>query len=568
MVAKHDRTQLDCVLQFEKSRKDELWLTQPVTSAAGGTELREFSFGAAVAEARRMAAHLLSLELPAGSHIAIFAKNNAWWFLADLAIWMAGHVSVPLYPILTPETIRQILTHGDVRLVFVGKLDGFDEMAPGIPEELPRIVLPLAPESVALAQAPRWADIVARTEPIAGDPHREPDELATIIYTSGTTGVPKGVMHSFRSLGSAQGYIDELGMRPDDRMLSYLPLAHSLERTLVEATSMLIGFHVFFAESLERFVDDLRRAKPTLFVSVPRLWHKFQTGIFAKLPPKRLALLLKIPIVSSIIRRKVLTGLGLSEVRFAGSGSAPIPAELIAWYRGLGLELLEGYGMTENSSYSHMSRPGEVRVGYVGRPQPGVEHKLSSEGEILVKSPGNMMGYYKAPELTAEVLDAEGFVHTGDLGSIDEIGRLKITGRVKELFKTSKGKYVAPAPIENELLLNEALEQVCVTGANRAQPFALAVLADHVRARLHQPDARTSIEQALSEHIHALNARLDQHERLDKLVVVAESWTIENGMLTPSLKIKRAAIESRYHEHVQQWFSRKGLVIWADPGER
>ena len=553
------QTQLDRVLSFAATRPDDIWLTQPMGDGA----LRELSFAAAVDEARRMAAHLRAQgdRLPPGSHIAIFAKNNAWWFLADLAIWLAGHVSVPLYPVLTADTISQILSHGDVRMVFVGKLDGFDAMAAGVAAELPRIVLPLAPQHDSLASSPKWAELIAKTEPYTGSGNRSPEELATIIYTSGTTGVPKGVMHSFASLGSAQGYIDELGMRADDRMLSYLPLAHSLERTLVEATSMLLGFHVYFAESLERFVDDLRRAQPTLFVSVPRLWHKFQSGVYAKLPPSRLALLLRLPIVRGLIRRKILGGLGLGAVRFAGSGSAPIPGELIAWYRQLGLELLEGYGMTENSSFSHMSRPGDVRIGYVGQPQPGVTQKLSADGEVLVRSPGNMMGYYKDPVLTAEVLDADGFVHTGDLGVIDERGRLRITGRVKELFKTSKGKYVAPAPIENELLLHEAVDQVCVTGANRAQPFALVVLADHVRSRLDDAEQREALQQSLGAHVKHVNATLDQHERLDKLVVLRDAWTIENGMLTPSLKVKRAAIEARYHDGVERWFAQRDLVV-------
>jgi long-subunit acyl-CoA synthetase (AMP-forming) len=524
-----------------------------------GGELRELSFAAAMDEARRMATHLRGLALPAGSHIAIFAKNNAWWFLADLAIWMAGHVSVPLYPVLTPETIRQILVHGDVRLVFVGKLDGWDAMAPGVPAELPRIALPLAPK----LDVPQWSELVAKSEPLKEDVHRDPDDLATIIYTSGTTGTPKGVMHSFHSLCSAQGYIDELGMRADDRMLSYLPLAHSLERTLVEMNAMLVGFHVFFAESLDSFVEDLKRARPTLFVSVPRLWQRFQAGVLAKMPAKKLARLLKIPIVRGLVRKRVLEALGLPEVRFAGSGSAPIPAELIAWYRALGLELLEGYGMTENSSYSHMSRPGEVRVGYVGRPQPGVEQKLSDDGEILVKSPGNMLGYYKDPELTKSVLDADGFVHTGDLGSIDDKGRLKITGRMKELFKTSKGKYVAPAPIENELLLHEAIEAVCVTGADRPQPFAIAVLAETARRGADDEAQRNALAESLRAHVEQINRRLDQHEHLAKLVLVREPWTVENGMLTPSLKIRRAAIESRYADQVAGWHDERGLVVWA-----
>lgn len=348
-MGKGTGTQLDRLYLHERNRADELWLTQPVADG----ELKRFTYAEAMNEARRMAAWLRAQNFAPGSHIVIFAKNNAWWFLADIAIWMAGHVSVPLYPILTADTIRQIVTHSGACLAFVGKLDGLEAMAPGLPDDLPVVKLPLAPALTStppLRDAKSWADIVSTTAPITDSPTRERDELATIIYTSGTTGVPKGVMHSFASMASAQGYIDELNINPSDRMLSYLPLAHSMERTLVEMTSMLVGFQVFFAQSLERFVDDLKRARPTLFVSVPRLWHKFQTGVFAKMPRAKLALFMKIPILRGIVRRKILAGLGLDSVRFAGSGSAPIPAELIAWYRGLGLELLEGYAMTEKSS--------------------------------------------------------------------------------------------------------------------------------------------------------------------------------------------------------------------------
>lgn len=548
------KTQLDRAYEHESKIADERWMTQPLP----GGGLRHFTWKEGMTEARKMAAHLRSLELPPGSRIAIMAKNNAWWFLSDLAIWLAGHVSVPLYPILTPETIRQILGHSEAPLVFIGKLDGFSAMEPGIPEGVKRIVLPLAPSSAG----ERWDDIIARTAPLAESPRRDADELATIIYTSGTTGVPKGVMHSFASLCSAQGYVDELSISRHDRMLSYLPLAHSLERTLVETTSLLVGFPVFFAESLDTFVEDLKRARPTLFVSVPRLWQKFQAGVLKKMPAPKLARFLKIPILRGIVRKKILEGLGLAEVRFAGSGSAPIPGEVIAWYRALGLELLEGYGMTENSSYSHMNKPGHVRVGYVGSAQPGVEHKIDDSGEIMVRSPGNMLGYYKEPDLTREVLEHDGWLHTGDMGEIDAEGRLKITGRVKELFKTSKGKYVAPAPIENQLLLSPDIEMVCVTGGNRPQPFAIAVVPDDVRKRADD-GGKSAVTAELTDLMKQINRGLDQHERLDKIIVVHDPWTIENGMLTPSLKLKRTTIESRYAKDLDGWFETKDPVIWA-----
>lgn len=549
-------TQLDRVQEFEKELADELWLTQPL----GGGEVQTFTYAQAVAEARRMAAHLKSLDLPPKSHIALFSKNTAWWLIADLAIWMADHVSIPLYPILTPETIRQIIDHSGAKLIFIGKLDGYDVMAPGIPEGLPRIAMPLAPK----LDAPQWKDIVKSTEPLAGVIERDPNDMATIIYTSGSTGVPKGVMHSFATMSApGDGFRDLLEITRHDRMLSYLPLAHAFERTVVETGTFLSGFQVYFAESLDTFVADLKRAQPTLFVSVPRLWQKFQLGVFQKMPPERLSFLLKIPIVAGIIRKKVLSGLGLDQARFAGSGSAPIPAQLIDWYRSLGLELLEGYGMTENFSYSHATQPGDVRVGYVGTPMPGVEHKLSDAGEILVKSPGTMLGYYNAPELTAEVLTADGWLKTGDRGEIDDKGRLRITGRVKELFKTTKGKYVAPAPIENKLQLHDDVEIACVTGDGFPQPYGMVVLSEAARPKVKEEAERTRIEKTLAAHLAKLNEELDQHEQLDFVAVISDDWTIENGLLTPTLKLKRGAIEDKYRPKADDWAKSKQKVIWS-----
>jgi long-subunit acyl-CoA synthetase (AMP-forming) len=548
------KTHLDHLYEHEKTRARDVWLTQPM----GGGRVVDLTFAEAMDQVRRMAAHLRSLELPAGSNIALFSKNTAWWFLADAAIWMAGHVTVPLYPTLTPDTIRQILDHSEARLIFVGKLDGFDAMAPGIPQGTPRIALPLAPK----IDAPTWDAIVKSTEPLRDDVARDPDDLATIIYTSGSTGVPKGVMHSFRTMCGVRKIMELVETRPGDRVLSYLPLAHAAERCVVETPSMLFGTHVYFAESLDTFVDDLKRARPTFFLSVPRLWQKFQQGVFTKMPPKKLDLLLKIPIVSGIVKKKILEGLGLADVRYAASGSAPIPAELIAWYRRLGLDLLEGYGMTENFAVSHGTRPGETRPGYVGRTYDGVECKLSDEGEVLVKSPSTMLGYYKAKDLTDEVLGADGFLRTGDRGEIDEMGRLKITGRVKELFKTSKGKYVAPTPIENALLLHDDVEQACVSGVEMPQPFGMVVLSDAARARAKDGGSRGAMTRSLEEHVERTNGALDPHEHLEKLVVLTDPWTIENGMLTPTMKLKRSAIEGRYKGKVDAWYKEKARVLW------
>ncbi len=546
---------LEHVYHWERSRADRVFLTQPL----GGGQVRDLTWRQAVGEARRMAAHLRSA-LPPGSQIALLGKNSAHWLLADLAIWMAGHVSVPLYPTMAAETARQILDHSEARLVFVGKLDSWDALAEAIPPALPRIALPLAPA----IDVPRWDDLVAATAPIEDDPVRSADDLATLVYTSGSTGTPKGVMVTFGAIAtSCLGFAQAYPLSSEDRILSHLPLAHVAERLVVECCAWIAGFHVYFAESLETFVDDLKRARPTLFFTVPRLWQKFQLGVFTKMSPRKLELLLALPLVSRLIRRKVLSALGLDSVRLAGSGSAPMPAELTSWYRRLGLELIEGYGMTENFGYSHANRIGRVRPGYVGEGYPGVSCRIGAEGEIQVRSPGAMKGYWKAPELTVESFTADGYLRTGDRGEIDEIGRLRITGRLKELFKTSKGKYVAPAPIENRIAGHPLVEAVCVSGPARPAPYALLMLGADARKRARM-GGRSEIEASLETHLRAVNAGGEPHEALAFFAVVRDEWRIDNGFLTPTLKVKRTVIEDTYEGEVDAWYAAGRRIVWQD----
>ena len=554
-IASNKELLLEAVYRHARERPDALYMTQPI----GGGKVDQYSWARTVQEAKQMAAHLRSLNLPPKSQIAIMSKNCAHFMLADLAIWMAGHVSVALYPTLNAETVQYILEHSESKLLFVGKLDIWDELKPGVPDGLPCIAFPLSPPT----EYPTWNEVISKVEPIEDEPTRDADDMALIMYTSGSTGRPKGVMHSFGGITSAAGAIQQvLQTTVEERVLSYLPLAHAIERWLVETQSFLVGFKVFFAETLDTFVEDIKRARPTLFASVPRLWLKFQLGVFKKMPAKKLDLYMKIPVLSGIVKKKVLTNLGLDHVRFAGSGSAPIPEDLIAWYRKLGLELIEGYGMSENFAYSHMSVPGKTRVGYVGNTYPGVEQKISEAGEILVKSPGNMMGYFKEPEMSKESFTEDGFLKTGDRGVIDDEGRLKITGRVKELFKTSKGKYVAPAPIENLLNADQHIELSCVAGNGYPQAFAVVQLAEELLPTLEQDGVQDRVGKALKALLDSINKEVVQHEQLQFIVVAKDRWDVSNGMLTPSLKIKRAAIESEYESQVDDWYASKQPVIW------
>jgi len=557
MINTEGKLLLEAVYEWEKEHPDRVYLTQPIS---GGNTI-DYTWGEVVDQARRMAAYLRSLELPENSHIALVSKNCAHFIMCDLAIWMAGHATIALYPTLNEETVRYILEHSESRLLFVGKLDDWDEMKAGVPDELPKIALPLAPPN----DYPGWDDAIAQHEPIADSPSPDPDQLALMCYTSGSTGRPKGVMHSFRSAsGTGQYLTHELGINDGDRMLSYLPLAHVMERSNVEFGSFYSGLEIYFSETLDTFVQDLRRARPTLFISVPRLWLKFQLGVFQKFPERRLARLLKIPVVKGIIRKKVLQGLGLEHVRLAGSGSAPIPADLIDWYRSLGIELLEGYGMSEDFAYSHMSKPGLAKPGYVGVRCAGVETRISESGELEVKSPGNMVGYYKAPDLTSECYTEDGFFKTGDRGEYSPEGLLRITGRVKELFKTSKGKYVAPVPIENIINSHNLVEISCVSGPGRQACHALVQLSEDVRGKLDDPTFREATTAELEGLLKSVNNQIEEFESLQFIAVVREPWDISNDFLTPTMKIKRDVVESAYQSQLDAWYDSRQKVIWPD----
>ena len=542
---------LEKFYHWESKHGDRVFLRQPFP----GKGYVDYTFAETGKQVRAIAAALKAKNFPPGSHIAVLSKNCAHWIMADLAIWMAGHVSIPLYPNLAEATVREILTHSESKLAFLGKLDDLAAYQRGIPKGMPIIAFPYHD----VANVDKWDDLVAKIQPMKENPTRSLSELATIVYTSGTTGEPKGVMHPFSSFAiSGTEIVDLIKLDHNDRFFSYLPLAHVAERLLIETCGLYSGAQIAFAESLDTFQKNLQTIQPTIFLSVPRLWQKFQSGILAKVPQKKLSLLTKIPLVSWLIKRKLKTALGLSKARIVLTGAAPTPAPLIEWFKTIGIRIQEAYGMTENFAYSHYNFAEDVQVGTVGQPWPLVRTRIADDEEIQIATPCDFTGYYKDTAPRSAYFDGE-YLKTGDRGEIGPKGHLKITGRTKDLFKSSKGKYVAPSPIETRFGAHPYFESLCIVGSNMASPMLLASLHPEIKAK-----PREQVESLLKSTLDVVNSSLDHHEQVSKVIVVKEPWTVDNGMVTPSMKVKRPAVEKKYGGRLDKWNESKEPILWED----
>ncbi|HHQ4749771.1 TPA: AMP-binding protein [Aeromonas veronii] len=542
---------LEMLYHWERQCPDRTYLRQTINR-----EYVDFTWGEVADEARRMVTALRHLGLVAGDKVALLSKNCAQWFIADLAMQMGQYVSVPIYPTANVDTIEYVLRHSEAKAIFVGKLDDWKSQEAGVPADLLRIAFPYD----TMPASHQWDDLLEAHEPIPDSPVQAPDSLLSLVYTSGSTGKPKGAMLSVeRYAWSCEKLVETVSLSQADRGFSYLPLAHITERVYIYGGSLYGGATIAFPESLDTFIEDVKRCRPTVFISVPRLWAMFRIKIHEKLPQNKLALLLKIPLISGLIKRKLQKGLGLDQARVLGCGSAPVSPALLEWYLSIGLKVTEAWGMTENHAYSTINYPFRAdKIGTVGKAGIGVTIKISDEGEILCRCEGMMLGYYKDPEHSAEAIDAEGWLHTGDMGKLDKEGYLTITGRMKDVFKTAKGKYVAPVPIEGLLGQEPIIEQLCVIGYGMPQPIALVQLAesamkgnrDEINARLEAARVR-------------VNDQLESHAKIRGILVVKTPWNIENGVLTPTMKIKRHLLEQKYAQVGDRWPSSQ-VVVWEE----
>lgn len=535
---------LEMFYQWEQQQPNKTWLRQH-----DGQQWRDYSWAEVGETARALAAGLLNQGLSAGDKVGLYAENCAHWVIADVAIMMAGLVSVPIYTSMPEDKIRYVVDHSEMKLLLVG-----DQCALSVAQVDTAFGEQVKVQGIGY-QSSDWQKLCEQAQALSGNPQRDRDDLWSIAYTSGTTGLPKGVMHSFCTMPSSVHDIRLLcKTNTDSRYFSYLPLAHIAERSVVELHSLYSGGTVGFNRSKETFVEDLLEVRPTFFFSVPRIWANLKAGIVANMGEENWQRCIDEPEFGKATGEKVLASMGLGDVVLALTGSAPIPPSDIKAWRCLGMPLCEGFGQSETMS-SSFNRVDNYKVGSIGLPiTERAEMKISPEGELLLRSPGNMVGYFKAPEKTAETI-VDGWIHTGDKARIDEDGFVFITGRVKDIFKTAKGKYVAPAPIENAFALFNGIEQCCLVGRGFPQTIMLAVLSDGI--------VRTDeLHQSLQAHVQKINSTLEVHERMSHVVICAEPWSIENGLLTHTLKVLRDDVETHYADSLQKAMAGDDSVYW------
>lgn len=563
-----------------------------------GSEWYTYSTADYHKKSHQFAMGLMALGLQRGDKVATVTTNRPEWNFADMGMAMAGIVHVPIYPTLGEDEYRYILKHAEVKMVLVGDAKLYEKILPLA--NLLKLDLVYTFEEVEEVKnyqevldlgESKSSDFADKLEEIKSS--IKPEDLATLIYTSGTTGVPKGVMLTQENLVSnfvAHSKMHHLGK--DHRVISFLPLCHVYERS-VNYHFQYKGMGVYYVGNLSQIVSAIKEVKPHMFNSVPRLLEKVYDGFVAKgkeLTGVKKALYfwalnltqhfeynkkygpllsLKIKIADKLIYSKWREALGGNIVYVVSGGAALQPR--IARVLGMaGMFNLEGYGLTETSPVIAVNNPAknEMMIGTVGPVLDGVEVKIANDGEILCKGPGVMKGYFKAPELTDEVIDKNGWFHTGDIGTLVDDKYLKITDRKKEIFKLSGGKYIAPQMIENKLKASNMIEQVMVIGAN--EKFASALISPNfpllhswaAEKKLHYEDNKQlihfpEVHSLIQKEVAAINKTLGSHEQINRIRLVCEEWSPASGELSPTLKLRRNMVAVKYQHLIDDIYSSK-----------
>jgi long-chain acyl-CoA synthetase len=567
-------------------------------------EWLDISHRKALEEIRRGAAALKAMGLERGDRAAILSENRPEWAMADYACLTAGVVDVPVYATLTPKQIAYILEDSGARLVFLSDAEQLEKIL-AVRDELEaltQVVVFDAPASLP-SGVMSWGDFIRKGEEGLLSPEEfrteaeraSPDDTATILYTSGTTGSPKGVMLSHNNLHSnVRASTQALPVDESDLTLSFLPLSHVFQR-MVDYLLFNQGCTIAYARSLETVPEDLRAVSPTIVVSVPRLYEKVYakvtqaTGVKGKIATwarkvgnrwadERLAGRRPGPITAaqyavakSLVFKKLKAGVG-GRLRYFVSGGAPLSPEINRFFFSAGIMILEGYGLTETSPVTNVNTPvdfpNNFRIGTVGKPVPGTEVRIAEDGEILVRGPQVMKGYYNRPEDTKEAIDEDGWFHTGDVGEIDEDGFLRITDRKKDLIVTAGGKNVAPQPIENILKKNRYIDQPVLVG-DRRKFITLLLVPDLETLEGWAKEQGISVgdrsellsapgvQKLLEDEVTRELKDLARFEMPKKLVLLSEPFTIEDGTLTPTQKVKRRVVEKRYQDVIDHVYDER-----------
>lgn len=541
------------LLKNEKDAAERVYLRQPRNGV-----WYEYTWAEVMLQARKVAGFLHQLGLKKGDHISIISKNCAEWFITDFGIHLAGMVNVPLFANQNEDSAHYVLKHGDVKLVFVGKLDDHQRVRQFIPNSYRTIGFDYHKD---LQVDHTWSDVL-ESEPLTNLVEPEPDGLYTIIYSSGTTGAPKGAMYTNQSIANYLSVFPKDLLRIRDlehyKLISYLPLAHVYERSAIQLSSVSINATVSFVESLDKFAENLREIQPTFFTAVPRIWGVFKQKIEQKLPPSKLNFLLKIPLVSGLIKKKIIHSLGLNECTNCFCGASHLPVSIMDFFEKLGIFIQEGYGQTENLAYATLSMLNDRKRGYVGTPRLEVEIKVGEDKELLMKCPCLMSGYYKNEQATKNAFTSEGWLRTGDVVDVDNEDRVKILGRLSENFKNQTGEFIAPSPIEKLFSANQMIEQLCLVGRELPSNVLLVTLNEGVRLGMPKEEVNQSLQDTLKQ----VNSKLTKYEKVSHILILKDIWTTENDKLTPTLKVKRRVVEEAYAHLIQEALQQHQSIIW------
>jgi long-chain acyl-CoA synthetase len=555
-----------------------------------GTEWRSLSWGQYEQSVTGVANSLRSWGLLSGDRVGILATNRPEWHIADIATMAAGLVSVPVYPTNAASQVRYVLGHSGARVCFVENVDQLAKVL------LRRSELPDLKHVVVFDDVDGLDDgfIVGFDDLCATDASGgsaintldelvqavTPEHLATLVYTSGTTGPPKGAMITHANVMATMRSLTSLiDLRSDDRFLSFLPLSHITERSISHFGQIVGGSETWFARSIATLADDLQACRPTILFAVPRVWEKFQDSILERIKTQRRPVRdLANRYVSGadvtartsgfldhLVGRKIRHQLGLDRSRVVACGAAPVHPDLLRWFHRIGLPIAEGYGQTEVSLCTSTNTPGDTRIGTVGRPIPGVTVTIAPDGEILVKGDNVCAGYWRDEEATRALIDSGGWMHTGDLGRLDEDGYLHVTGRKKDLIITAYGKNISPEEIETGLRIEPLIAQAVVIGNDRPYLTALLTIDADAAAEWAAEQRRSLDLEALTED-HDLHAELSRAvervnsthshaEAIRRWRVLPRDLTLSGGELTPTLKVKRHLVAQRWADVIDEMYA-------------